>query len=167
MRLQLLALAQRSAAPGTRFLSTTVSRSLSPDRGQTKPSDLVYTHARDAHFSRGLRSFFEYRDLGINRATNGAVAAHVIHAVPGTHAEGVPHRHDTKFQMVYVLQGWVEFEYEQPGSPEPVKVRLEKGSCVYQPPNIRHREVAHSDDVEMLEIVLPGDFRTEDVPSVQ
>ena len=25
----------------------------------------VATHARDAHFERGLRSFFEYRDLGI------------------------------------------------------------------------------------------------------
>lgn len=133
----------------------------------SKASDLVFTHERDAEFTRGLRSFFEYRDLGINDATKGAVAAHVIRAVPGTHAEGVPHKHDTTFQMVYVLNGWVEFEYEKPGAAEPVKVRLEKGSSVYQPPRIRHREVAHSDDVEMLEIVLPGNFGTEEVPSVQ
>lgn len=133
----------------------------------SKASDLVYTHERDAEFTRGLRSFFEYRDLGINEATKGAVAAHVIRAVPGAHAEGIPHKHDTTFQMVYVLQGWVEFEYEKPGAAEPVKVRLEKGSSVYQPPHIRHREVAHSDDVEMLEIVLPGNFGTEEVASVQ
>lgn len=133
----------------------------------SKASDLVYTHTRDAKFERGLRSFFEYRDLGINAATKGAVAAHVIRGVPGMHAEGVPHRHDTTFQMVYVLNGWVEFEYEKPDSDEPVKVRLEKGSSVYQPPGIRHREVAHSDDVEMLEIVMPGDFGTEEVSSVQ
>ena len=29
------------------------------------------SHARDAQFERGLRSFFEYRDLGIENATKG------------------------------------------------------------------------------------------------
>jgi mannose-6-phosphate isomerase-like protein (cupin superfamily) len=60
-----------------------------------------------------------------------------------------------------VLKGWIEFEYEGQGL-----VRLEAGSCVYQPPSIRHRETKHSDDVEMLEIVMPGIFETEEVPSV-
>lgn len=46
------------------------------------------------------------------------------------------------------------------------RVRLGAGSCVHQPPGIRHRELGHSDDVEMLEIVLPADFATEEVPSV-
>jgi hypothetical protein len=31
---------------------------------------------------------------------------------------------------------------------------------VHQPPGIRHREIAHSEDLEILEIVLPGDFET-------
>jgi len=35
------------------------------------------SHLRDAHFDSGLRSFFEYRDLGIKAATGGRVAAHV------------------------------------------------------------------------------------------
>ena len=60
-------------------------------------------------------------------------------------------------QLVYVLRGWVEFNYEGSGL-----VRLEAGSSVYQPPGIRHREVGHSDDLEMLEIVMPADFRTDD-----
>lgn len=128
-------------------------------------SDLTITHAADATFTRGLRSFFEYRDLGVHRATNGAAVAHVIRAVPGTHAEGVPHRHDVTFQFVYVLKGWVEFEYEGPDGGV-VHSRLEAGSSVYQPPGIRHREIAHSDDVEMLEIVTPGDFGSEEVPKV-
>jgi hypothetical protein len=38
---------------------------------------------------------------------------------------------------------------------------------VYQPPGIRHREVGHSEDIEMLEVVMPGDFKTEEVASVQ
>ena len=121
----------------------------------------VATHARDARFERGLRSFFEYRDLGIREATDGRVVAHVIRAAPGAHFAGAPHRHDTTFQLVYVLKGWIEFEYEGQGV-----VRLEAGSCVHQPPSIRHREIAHSDDVEMLEIVMPGDFATVEVATV-
>ena len=121
----------------------------------------VVTHARDAHFERGLRSFFEYRDLGIQRATEGRVNAHVIRAAAGAAFSGQPHLHELAFQMVYVLKGWIEFEYEGQGV-----VRLEPGSCVYQPPGIRHREVRHSDDIEMLEIVMPGEFVTREVDGV-
>ena len=35
----------------------------------------VVTHAKDAQFERGLRSFFEYRDLGFKEATQGRVTA--------------------------------------------------------------------------------------------
>ncbi|MEO8751618.1 MAG: YfcE family phosphodiesterase [Casimicrobiaceae bacterium] len=45
-------------------------------------------------------------------------------------------------------------------------VCLEAGSCVHRPPGIRHRDLGHSDGVEMLEIVLPGGFATVQVPSV-
>lgn len=111
----------------------------------------------DAPFEGGLRGFFEYRDLGIREATGGRVGAHVIRAKPGEGARPAWHRHELGFQMVYVLKGWVEFEYEGQG-----RVRLEAGSCVHQPPGIRHREVAHSDDVEMLEITTPAEFATEE-----
>jgi quercetin dioxygenase-like cupin family protein len=120
------------------------------------------THARDARFEAGLRAFFEYRDLGIKQATDGRVVAHVIRAVPGAPFHGAAHRHGVTFQLVYVLKGWVEFEYEGHGA-----VRLEAGSCVHQPPGIRHREIGHSDDLELLEIVMPADFTTEEVAAVQ
>ena len=119
------------------------------------------SHAGGARFERGLRSYYEYRDLDIKASTNGHVAAHVIRAVPGAPFSGQPHLHGTIFQLVYVLKGWIEFEYEGQGV-----VRLEAGSCVYQPPSIRHRELGHSDDVEMLEVVMPPDFKTEEVASV-
>ncbi len=121
----------------------------------------VATHAKDAQFERGLRSFFEYRDLGIQKATEGRVVAHVIRAAAGQEFSGQPHLHRTEFQLVYVLKGWIEFEYEGQGV-----VRLQAGSCVHQPPGIRHREIGHSADIEMLEIVLPADFKTEEVASV-
>ncbi len=119
------------------------------------------THAHGAPFERGLRSFFEYRDLGIQQATGGRADAHVIRAAAGTAFSSQPHLHETTFQLVYVLRGWIEFEYEGQG-----RVRLEAGSCVYQPPQIRHRELGHSDDIEMLEVVFPGDFKTVEVASV-
>ena len=121
----------------------------------------VASHAKDAAFERGLRSFYKYRDLGIKKATEGRVAAHVIRAAAGTEFSSQPHAHKTEFQLVYILKGWIEFEYEGQGV-----VRLETGSCVHQPPNIRHRELGHSEDIEMLEIVLPAGFATEEVPSV-
>jgi len=121
----------------------------------------VATHARDAKFERGLRSFFEYRDLGIKEATDGRVDAHLIRAAEGNAFSSQPHLHRTTFQLVYVLKGWIEFECEGHGV-----VRLEAGSCVHQPPAIRHRELGHSDDIEMLEVILPADFVTEEVAFV-
>lgn len=121
----------------------------------------VATHAADATFERGLRSFFEYRDLGIQQATGGKVVAHVIRSAAGAEFSSQPHRHHTTFQLVYILKGWIEFEYEGQGA-----VRLEAGSCVYQPPGIRHRELGHSEDIEMLEVVMPGTFQTDLVDSV-
>ena len=115
-------------------------------------------HADPAVFEAGLRSFFEYRDLGIAGATAGGFGANVIRAVPGQHSVAAWHTHALGFQMVYVLRGWVEFEYEDIG-----RVRLEPGASVYQPPGVQHREVAHSDDLAVLEITSPAEFRTETV----
>lgn len=119
------------------------------------------SHLSSTQFERGLREFFEYRDLGIEDATDGRVVAHVIRAAKGAEFSGQPHLHRTDFQMVYILKGWIDFEYEGQGT-----VRLEAGSCVHQPPSIRHREIGHSPDIEMLEIIMPGKFATEEVPSL-
>jgi mannose-6-phosphate isomerase-like protein (cupin superfamily) len=123
--------------------------------------DFAVSHAAGAHFERGLRSFFEYRDLGVKAATAGRVDAHVIRAADGAAFSSQPHLHETQFQLVYVLKGWIEFDYEGQGA-----VRLEAGSCVYQPPGIRHKELGHSPDIEMLEVVMPGDFKTVEVGAV-
>ncbi len=114
------------------------------------------SHLRDARFEqRGLRAFFEYRDLGIEQATDGKAVAHVIRARPGEPMTGGRHHHEVELQLVYCLKGWIKFDYEGVG-----EVLLEAGSCVHQPPGIRHTELGHSDDVELLEIVLPANFET-------
>jgi len=118
------------------------------------------SHRKGAKFSRrGLRGYFEYRDLGIERTTRGKVVAHVIRARPGKAPHGEWHRYDIDVQFVYVLKGWAIFEYEGVG-----RVKMKAGTCFYQPPNIRHRELKHSRDLEMIEVVAPAKFRTYDSP---
>ena len=121
----------------------------------TVPEGFVVSHACDANWNTGLRAFFAYRDLGVATATGGRVGAHLIRA-RGTMSEpGERHHHTLDFQLVYVLRGWVEFAYDRVGT-----VRLEPGSCVVQPPGISHVELAHSDDLELLELTLPAEFAT-------
>jgi len=120
------------------------------------PKTFRVSHLKGAKFARrGLRNYFEYRDLGIRRATRGKVVAHVIRARPGKAPHGQWHRHDCEVQFVYVLKGWAVFEYEGVG-----QVRMKAGTCFYQPPGIRHREIRHSKDLEMIEVVAPAEFRT-------
>ena len=119
-------------------------------------SKFSVSHFKASQFRRrGLRAYFEYRDLGIRHATGGKVVAHVIRARPGKAPHGEWHRHDCKVQFVYVLKGWAIFEYEGVG-----RVTMKPGTCFYQPPNIRHREIRHSRNLEMIEIVAPAVFRT-------
>ncbi len=113
-------------------------------------------HRAGAKFEkRGLRNYFEYRDLGIRRATRGKLVAHVIRARAGKSPHGEWHLHDCDAQFVYVLKGWVRFEYDGVG-----ELLMKAGTCFYQPPRIRHREIAHSKNLELLEVVAPADFRT-------
>ena len=119
---------------------------------------LHVTHLKGAKFERrGLRNYFEYRDLGIKRLSKGKVVAHVIRARPGKAPHGEWHLHECKLQFVYVLKGWVEFEYEGVG-----QVKMKAGTCFWQPPAIRHRELRHSKNLELLEIVSPASFKTRD-----
>ena len=123
-----------------------------------KNQAFTISHADDGKFeAQGLRAFFEYRDLGVKSATKGKFGAHVIRAVLGMDGPGTWHSHDLDFQMVYVTKGWVVFEYEGQG-----EQMLREGSCVLQPPGIKHREVRHSDDMELLEIISPAEFATQD-----
>ena len=112
----------------------------------------------DSFATDGLRPFFEYRPLGLKELTGGKVGAHVIRAKSGQHADAPHHSHALEFQFVYVLKGWAIFDYEGYG-----EHKLVAGSTVYQPPGIKHKEIDHSEDFEVLEITMPADFETTQV----
>jgi mannose-6-phosphate isomerase-like protein (cupin superfamily) len=123
--------------------------------------------ARDAVYKTGLRSFMEYRDLGIEHATHGQFRAHVIrirkeaggdHAL---HTTGL-HRHLCDFQMFYVLKGWIKLVYDGHG-----EHTFHEGDCVLQPAGIVHNELDCSDDLEVLEIYSPAVHQTVVVENTQ
>jgi quercetin dioxygenase-like cupin family protein len=115
------------------------------------------SHPSATDFAGGLRRYAKYRDLGISAATNGLVQAHVVQFVPPCRPEEVSklHYHDVEFQMVYVLRGWIKTELEGEGG-----ITMRAGSCWIQPPRIKHKVLDYSDDCQVLEIVLPADFKT-------
>ena len=121
------------------------------------PWKFSHNQAAEARWMSGMRKIFDYRDLGVEAATNGDYLAHVIRA-NGAQEQGQInqwHIHECDFQMIYILKGWATFEYEGVG------VRtLVAGDCVNQVPKIRHREIECSPDVEILEIVSPARFDT-------
>lgn len=116
--------------------------------------------AKNAVYKTGLRSFMEYRDLGVENATHGQFRAHVIRIkkdAPGSHelhTTGL-HRHLCDFQMFYVLQGWIKLVYDGHG-----EHTFRAGDCVVQPAGIVHNELDCSDDVALLEIYSPAVHQT-------
>ena len=127
------------------------------DTKARKPQRFTVSHHREEDFDQGLRAYSAYRDLGLAPATEGMVQAHVIRMTKPFTAEDVaiPHYHDVDFQMVYVLKGWFQSEFEGEGVHT-----FYAGSCWIQPPGIKHTVRGYSDDCELLEIVLPAEFET-------
>ena len=126
-------------------------------RSRRSKQKFTVSHQREEDFDAGLRTYSAYRDLGLAPATGGMVQAHVIRMTkPFEEAEvAIPHYHDVEFQMVYVLKGWFRSEFEGEGVHT-----FHAGSCWIQPPKIKHTVRGYSDDCELLEIVLPADFKT-------
>jgi mannose-6-phosphate isomerase-like protein (cupin superfamily) len=119
---------------------------------------IAISHHHEEDFKcDGLRAYAKYRDLGFAEATHGLAQAHVIRLVGPCNPTEVSklHYHDVQFQMVYVLKGWVKTYMEGQG-----ETLMREGSAWTQPPRIRHMILDYSDDVELLEVILPAEFKT-------
>jgi uncharacterized RmlC-like cupin family protein len=146
----------RAKAPAKRRATLAAKpRKAAPPR--RKAQSFTVAHARDGEFKTdGLRPYARYRDLGIAAASNGLCQAHVIRLIgPCTDEVRKRHYHDTDLQLIYVLKGWMKNEFEGHG-----EQLMEAGSCWLQPPKIKHTVLDYSDDCEVLEIIVPADFKT-------
>ena len=116
---------------------------------------VAVTSAKHPDYVEGRRDFFKYRDLGVKAASNGWMRAQLTTAITGMTQPTGWHYHICEGQFVYALKGWVELAFED-GS----KCRLEAGDSCFIPGGVKHNEIGASDDLEILEVSLPGEIGT-------
>src|SRR6202043_1147068 len=122
----------------------------------TKPAaKLGYTSAKKPIMTKGRRDFFSYRDLALKDASGGQMRGQVMKAKTGMTQPTGWHYHTCDGQFVYLLNGWVELEFE--GSET---IRLERGDSVVIPGGMPHNELRTSDEVAVLEVSVPGELGT-------
>lgn len=101
------------------------------------------------------RAGMGYRDLIPGRYGGRFIASHI--RVP--HGGPIPdyvHFHRVRFQIIYCRRGTVQVVYEDQGPP----FVLAAGELVVQPPGIRHRVLASTGGVEVIEVTCPAEHET-------
>lgn len=116
---------------------------------------VTYAPKDKPNYIPGRRGFFKYRDLGITEATHGRIRAQITSAEKGMSEPTGWHYHQCETQIVYVLKGWVDLEFEDEG-----KIRVSAGDSLMIPGGAKHNETATSDELELLEVSLPADMGT-------
>ncbi|MCF6232683.1 MAG: cupin domain-containing protein [Rhodobacteraceae bacterium] len=102
------------------------------------------------------RAGMNYRDLLPSRLGGAIIASHI--RIPGGgKVPDMVHFHRVGFQLIFCYRGWVDVVYEDQGP----KIRLTAGDCFIQPPEIRHRVLEASEDIEVIEIGVPAEHITE------
>ncbi|MFN3145215.1 MAG: cupin domain-containing protein [Paracoccaceae bacterium] len=101
------------------------------------------------------RAGMQYRDLIPDRLGGSIIASH-IRIPDGGPVPDMVHYHTIGFQLIFCYRGWVDLVYEDQGEP----FRLHAGNCVIQPPEIRHRVLYASDNIEVIEIGVPAEHVT-------
>ena len=121
---------------------------------ETQHSFLV-RHLKDSDAWVIGRAGMRYRDLIPDRLGGSIIASH-IRIPDGGPVPDMVHYHVVGFQLIFCYRGWVRLVYEDQGPP----FILEAGCCVIQPPQIRHRVLEASENVEVLEIGVPAEHIT-------
>jgi quercetin dioxygenase-like cupin family protein len=124
------------------------------EQPQTEHAFVVRRLADQAPWVIG-RAGMQYRDLIPNRLGGSIIASH-IRIPDGGPVPDVVHYHTVGFQLIFCYRGWVDLVYEDQGEP----FRLHAGNCVIQPPEIRHRVLFASDNIEVIEIGVPAEHVT-------
>ncbi len=101
------------------------------------------------------RAGMHYRDLIPDRLGGSIIASH-IRIPDGGPVPDMVHYHTVGFQLIFCYNGWVRLVYEDQGPP----FILGAGDCVIQPPEIRHRVLEASDDLQVIEIGVPAEHVT-------
>ena len=161
-RLRLLSDAPDTIAAGARSLTSPGGTSIEIDElnpplvlPETEHAFVVRRLADQAPWVIG-RAGMHYRDLIPSRLGGAMIASH-IRIPDGGPVPDMVHYHRVGFQLIFCYRGWVDVVYEDQGPP----IRLSAGECFIQPPEIRHRVLHASDNIEVIEIGVPAEHITE------
>ena len=131
-----------------------INPSVGVELPELRESLVVTPLTSDASWTVG-RAGMRYRDLIPSRLGGVFIASH-IHITNGGPVPDYVHYHRINFQMIYCKSGWVRVVYEDQGEP----FVMHAGDCVLQPPEIRHRVLESSDNLEVIEIGAPAEHET-------
>ncbi len=128
-----------------------------------KNSDRVWQNQRFVH-SEANKSIWEAgrlpgllrRDTGICENTKGVAAVHVIRKEKEKIFVPVWHQHKSDIFFTFVMNGTVSLQLE--GKME--SFSLQSGDAFVIPPDMKVKYFDPSEDVELLEVFLPGHFET-------
>jgi mannose-6-phosphate isomerase-like protein (cupin superfamily) len=119
--------------------------------GAQPPMKVAVTSAKTPDYVEGRRDFFKYRDLEVAEASDGGMRAQVMSASQGMSRPTGWHYHECDGQFIYMMKGWVDLEFEDGRT-----IRVEEGDSLFIPGYLRHNEIRTSEEMEILEVSIPG-----------
>ncbi|MEQ1519587.1 MAG: hypothetical protein ABL931_24195, partial [Usitatibacteraceae bacterium] len=123
----------------------------SPLRIPEGKQEFIVTRADEENAWATGRAGMQYRDLIPGRFGGRFIASH-IRIPDGGPVPDYVHFHNVRFQMIFCKSGWVRVVYEDQGAP----FVMQAGDCVLQPPQIRHRVLEASPELEVIELGCPA-----------
>ncbi|MEO1640385.1 MAG: cupin domain-containing protein [Pseudomonadota bacterium] len=122
-----------------------------PDR-EWQGQRFVFNQVKDAVWQDAALPGFVARDTTIGENTKGVAGVHVLRRGAG---EPVWASHDADIHFTFVMEGAMRLEGE---GKDPFD--LSPGDAFVIPPGMKTRYADPSDDVELLQVTLPGQFAT-------
>ena len=124
---------------------------------ETQPEQkIAHARAKEPVLVKGRRDFFQYRDLQVAEASGNLLRAQVMSSSQGLSRPTGWHFHECDGQFIYILKGWVELQFEDGKT-----IKVEQGDSLFIPGYLRHNETRTSDEMEILEVSVPGELGTK------
>jgi hypothetical protein len=120
----------------------------------------VCREAEDTYVAgEGPRSFFRYRNLGVDKVTGRRIHIHVVRATGAPDPGGTGNHSHSMGQLFYVLRGWADLVVKHRPA-----VRMWAGDAMCLAARMDHDVPDYSPDYLVLEMCIPADYDTVDQP---
>jgi quercetin dioxygenase-like cupin family protein len=107
----------------------------------------IYSPAAQPSYVGGRRDFFKYRALA---ESDGEFRAQLVSTSRGMSEPTGWHYHVCGAQFIYILNGTIDLDLE-----DGRRLHMVAGDSLYLPGGMKHNETGTSDDVEILEVMMP------------